>query len=368
MIDSITTHHISLPLERELRTAIHRINSIENVLVEISSEGLRGIGYAFTFNKTQAHAVRHMVHDLAESLVGADDRSVRAHYGAMAMQLNFTGNAGIGMLGLSALDTALWDLHARRADMPLFRLLGGDRTALPVYATGGWTSYPVDQLVEEGLAYRERGYRYYKIKIGMPDWRDDVERVHQLRSALGDEMRLQVDANQAWNRLDALNAGRAFEEAGVHWYEEPISAADIEGSAELARTLDVPIATGETVHGLAGFRALVEGGAADVLMPDVMRVGGVTGFLEVAGFAAAHHQVVSSHTFTEVSAHIMASLPNATLVEHIPGWWDRMFEDAPEVTGGDIHLTERSGLGFTFSEATVKEFAQSEPYTIRPGT
>jgi L-alanine-DL-glutamate epimerase-like enolase superfamily enzyme len=365
VIDSITTHHISLPLERELRTAIHRIGTIENVLVEISAGGLRGIGYAFTFNKAQANAVRHMVHDLAGSLVGADERSIRAHYSAMTMQLNFTGDAGIGMLALSALDTALWDLHARRAGMPLFRLLGGDRTDLPVYATGGWTSYPVEQLVEEGLAYREQGYRHYKIKIGMPDWREDVARVHRLRAALGDDVRIQVDANQAWNRIDALDAGRAFQEAGVHWYEEPVSAADIEGSAELARVLDVPIATGETIHGLAGFRPLVEGGAADVLMPDVMRVGGVTGFLEVAGFAAAHHQVVSSHTFTEVSAHIMAALPNATLVEYIPGWWDRMFEDAPAVTGGEIHLTESPGLGFTFSEAATKEFAQSDPHTIR---
>lgn len=367
MIDAITTHHISLPLERELRTAIHRIRSIENVLVEISADGLRGIGYAFTFNQAQANAVRHMVHDLAGLLAGTDERSIRAHFAAMTMQLNFTGDAGVGMLALSALDTALWDLHARRAGMPLFRLLGGDRTTLPVYATGGWTSYPVEQLVEEGVAYRDQGYRNYKIKIGMPDWRDDVERVHRLRSAVGDGLAIQVDANQAWNRVDALNAGRAFEEAGVYWYEEPVAAADIGGSAELARVLDVPIATGETVHGLHGFRPLVEGGAADVLMPDVMRVGGVTGFLDVAGFAAAHHQIVSSHTFTEVSAHIMASVPNGTLVEYIPGWWDRMFADAPVVRDGDIHLSERPGLGFTFADDAVKEFARSDPYTVRPG-
>lgn len=367
MIDAITTHHIALPLDRELRTAIHRIRSIENVLVEVSADGLRGIGYAFTFSQAQASAVRHLVHDLAGLLTGADERSVRAHHGAMALRLNFTGDAGVGMLALSALDTALWDLHARRAGMPLFRLLGGDRTALPVYATGGWTSYPVERLVEEGQMYRDQGYRNYKIKIGMPDWRDDVERVHRLRDAVGDGLAIQVDANQAWNRVDALAAGRAFEEAGVYWYEEPVAAADIAGSAELARTLDVPIATGETVHGLTGFRPLVEGRAADVLMPDVMRVGGVTGFLDVAGFAAAHHQIVSSHTFTEVSAHIMAALPNGTLVEYIPGWWDAMFADAPVVTGGEIHLSERPGLGFTFSGEAVNRFAQGDPHTVRPG-
>lgn len=365
MIDSITTHHISLPLERELHTAIHRIGFIDNVLVELEEDGVRGIGYAFTFSEQQATAVRHMVHDLGQVVIGTDPRSIRDLYTQMSMRLNFTGTSGIGMLALSALDTALWDLKARHAGMPLFRLLGGTRTALPVYATGGWTSYPVEQLVDEGVAYKEQGFTNYKIKIGQPDWRDDVARLHALREAVGDTLAIQVDANQAWDRATALEAGRAFDEAGVYWYEEPVSADDVNGSAALARSLSSPIATGETVHGLNGFRPLIENDAADVLMPDIMRVGGPTGFMDVAGYAAAHHQVVSSHTFTEVSAHVMSALPNSTLVEFIPGWWDRMFVNAPQVRDGQIRLSEDPGLGFTFADEVVRTMTRADAYTVK---
>lgn len=365
MITGITTHHVSLPLDRELHTAIHRISAIDHVLVEVEAGDLCGIGYAFTFNELQARAVREMVHDLADLLLGADELATREHFDAMSLHLNFTGNSGIGVLALSALDTALWDLKGRRAGMPLFRLFGGTRESLPVYATGGWTSYPVEQLVDEGQRFRDEGYSNYKIKIGFEDWREDVRRLQRLRSAVGDGLQIHVDANQAWDRISALQAGRAFEEIGVFWYEEPVSAADIAGSRDLARALDVPIATGETVFGLAGFRPLIEEGAADVLMPDVMRVGGLTGFLEVAGLAAAHHQAVSSHTFSEVSAHAMSALPNGTLVEYIPGWWDRLFEDAPVVKDGRIHLSDRPGLGFGFSERCKSEFAVSDSFTVQ---
>lgn len=136
------------------------------------------------------------------------------------------------------------------------------------------------------------------------------------------------------------------------------------GSAEIARALDVPIATGETVYGVAGFRRLIEARAADIYMPDLMRCGGVTGFMRVASFADAHHVPVSSHTFTEVSAHLMAAVPNGTLVEYLPGWWDDLFEDAPEVRDGRMHLREDPGLGFRFSEETKRKHGLDDGATV----
>lgn len=350
MIDSIRTFHVALPLRQELRTAIHRIDRIDNVLVEVASGELTGIGYAFAFNRHQASAVRAAIHGLAEVVQARPELGVVDQWHAMWQHLNFTGQAGVGVLAMNAIDTALWDLHAQKAGMPLFRLLGGSRTSLPLYATGGWISYPVKELVDEGQQLKERGFTNYKIKIGFDDWRQDVRRLEELQSAVGPELAIQVDANQAWSVHDATAAGRAFQDCGVYWYEEPTSADDVLGSAEIARALDVPIATGETVYGVSGFRRLIEARAADVYMPDLMRCGGVTGFMAVAAFADAHHVPVSSHTFTEVSAHLMAAVPNGTLVEYIPGWWDELFENAPEVRDGRMHLTEAPGLGFRFSE------------------
>lgn len=364
MIDTIRTYHVALPLERELLTAIHQIDHIDNVLVEITSEGRTGIGYAFTFDRHQAFAIRAVIHGLARVVRDRRDAGVVDQWHAMWQHLNFTGQAGIGVLAMNAVDTALWDLHAQRAGMPLFRLLGGSRTSLPLYATGGWLSYPLAELVDEARRLRDEGFTHYKIKVGFDDWREDVRRVEKLQSAVGDVLAIQVDANQAWRVHDAMAAGRAFQACGVFWYEEPTVADDVAGSAEIARALDVPIATGETVYGVSGFRRLIEARAADVYMPDLMRCGGVTGFTDVTMFAHAHNVPVSSHTFTEVSAHLMSAAPNGTLVEYIPGWWDELFDDAPEVRDGRIHLSETPGLGFRFSEEAKRKYGVDDGDTV----
>lgn len=356
-IDRFTTRHIAIPLGRELHTAIHRIDAVNNILVEIESEGITGIGYAFTFNGNQARSIRQAIHALIEVIRDDDPRSIRQLNEKMSASQNFIGTAGVGTLARSAIDTALWDLHGKRAGMPLYRMWGGDRSSLDVYATGGWISYSTEELIEEAEAHIAAGYQNYKIKVGFQDWRQDVDRFEKLMNAVGNRMNVMVDANQAWRPDAALAAGREFQKLGASWYEEPIDALDFSGSAEIARSLDVPIATGETVFGLNGFVPLIELHAADVLMPDIMRVGGPTGFFDVANFARAHHQVVSSHTFTEVSAHVMSACPNGTLVEYIPRWWDDMFDEAPRVNNGQIHLTDAPGFGLTFAEKAMNEWS-----------
>lgn len=355
LIESLKTYHVSLPLERPLTTGIHNFTSIENVLLEIGAEGLTGIGYAFAFAPWQARAIRAMVTDLAETLIGQDVMDIRGHWQKMWWRINFVGQAGPPVMALAAVDTALWDLLAQKAGMPLYRVLGAVRSDMPVYATGGWLSYPIDDLAQEGVEFKNQGHTHYKIKIGFQDWKKDVERVRILRQAVGDEMNIMVDVNQAWNVEASILAGREFERYNVCWYEEPVAVQDIKGSARIAAALDVPIATGETVFTRYGFLQLINEHAADILMPDLMRCGGVTEFMQVAALAEAHQIPVSSHTFTEVSAHLMAACTNGTLVEYIPGWWDELFEDAPVVKQGKIYLSDRPGLGFKFSRETIKQ-------------
>jgi L-alanine-DL-glutamate epimerase-like enolase superfamily enzyme len=146
---------------------------------------------------------------------------------------------------------------------------------------------------------------------------------------------------------------------GVTWFEEPVPAHDLGASARIAAAVDVPLATGETVFTRHGFRPLIEQRAADVVMINLLRCGGPSEFLHVAAFADAHGLPVSSHTVTEVSAHVMAACPNATIVEYIPGWWDRLFEGAPVIADGTISLSDRAGLGFTFSEQAIQDFGSA---------
>ena len=182
-----------------------------------------------------------------------------------------------------------------------------------------------------------------------------------MRSAAGGGLKVMVAANQAYSVSEAIAVGRELGELGVTWFEEPIAAEDVDGCARVTAAIDVPVASGESVFTRHGFLPLVERRAADVLMPDLMRAGGPTEFLQIAALGEAHAMPVSSHAFQEISAHLMAACPNAGLVEVIPGWSDGLFDTPPTIADGHIHLSERPGLGFKLAERAVSEFAIDEP-------
>ncbi|WP_375459702.1 mandelate racemase/muconate lactonizing enzyme family protein [uncultured Enterovirga sp.] len=358
IIERFTTHHVSIPFERPLKTGNHVYRDLENVLLEIHAEGLVGIGYAFNFAHRQAAAVRLLVEDLAEAMVGRTVADVRGHSASMWRQLNFIGQTGPSAMAMSVVDTALWDLFSRAQGMPLWRLLGPVRYEIELYPTGGFLADPIEALIEEAQKHCAAGYRRCKIKVGRPEWREDVARVEKLRAALGDDFGIMVDANQAWSVVDAIGAGRRFQELGVCWFEEPVSVYDVAGTSRVTDALDIPVAAGESVFTRWGHRDLLEAAACDVLMPNLMRCGGPTEFLEIGALAAGKHMQVSSHTFTEISAHLVAALPNATFSEYLPGWWEKLFEEQPDIERGMFRLPERPGLGLTFSRDIIDRYSR----------
>jgi L-alanine-DL-glutamate epimerase-like enolase superfamily enzyme len=351
------THHVSVPLGRRLINGSFEFERIEHVLLELDVGDATGIGHAFAFERRQAESIRVMVLDLAETLVGSSVEAVRAVWGELWQRLSYIGHSGPPVMALSVVDTAIWDLLAQRAGLPLFRLLGAARSSIPVYATGGWLTYSKEELVEEALGLRERGFVHYKMKVGNQDWRIDVDRVAHLAEAVAGEMAVMVDANQAWTVPQAIAAGRALRELGVAWLEEPVAVEDVAGSARVAAAVDIPLAGGESLFTRHDFLRLIESRAADVAMPDLMRSGGPAEFLQIATLADAYDMPVSSHAFTEVSAHLMAACPNASFVESIPGWTDDLFDTPPRIADGQIHLPERPGLGFKFAERTLHDRA-----------
>lgn len=347
---------LSVPLPRHYVSGMHDYRATENVLLEFDAGEAIGHGHAFAFVPAHADAIGTLVADLAETLVGREVGDVRAIYAELLHRINFIG-AGPGVMALAMIDTALWDLLGQEAGLPLYRLLGASRSEVPVYASGGWFTDSADDLVQEAHALADQGFAGYKIKVGHDDWRLDVERVEYLRSAIGDRIDVMVDANQAWSVQDSITRGRVFADLGVVWFEEPVSVHDVEGSARVAAALPIPLASGETVFTRHGFRPLIEQRAADVLMINVVRCGGPSEFLHVAAQAEAASMPVSSHTLTEISAHLMAAIPNATTVEYIPGWWDELFEDAPAIADGVVRLSDRPGLGFRFADRAIREYA-----------
>ena len=348
-VRSLRTISVELPLARPIRTAIHELRSLGCVLVFVEGEGgLVGEGLAFVMGTARVKVLDEMVRSLAPRVVGSDPDFVEQTWQAIWRDINFLGHKGVTICALSAVDTALWDLRAKAMGQPVYRLLGAARREVPAYASGGlWLDTSADRLGAEARRWLDQGIDAMKLRLGSARLEADLERVAAVREAIGPEAVLMVDANQGFTADHAIRLGRRLEAFDLTWFEEPVAAYDYEGSARVAAALDTPVASGETDYTRYGFRAMIEARAADVLMPDLMRVGGVTEFVKVAHLAAAHELPVSSHVFSEQSLSLMAALPNATYLEHMP-WFESLYREKMDFADGKAVVPERPGFGFTF--------------------
>jgi L-alanine-DL-glutamate epimerase-like enolase superfamily enzyme len=265
----------------------------------------------------------------------------------------------VPVVGISALDSALWDLLGKSTGLPLYRLLGGARDRVPAYHSGGlWLSSSTSELVAEAESFAAAGFKAMKMRLGHADPTVDVARVRAVRDAIGPGIRLMADANQGLTESQAIRLGRALEGFDLTWMEEPLPAWDVEGLARVAAALDTPIASGETEYTRYGFRRMLELRSADVLMPDLQRVGGVSEFIRVGHMAESHDIPVSSHLFPEMSIQVLGALANASYLEYMP-WFSDLYNEKLEFEGGDALVPERPGFGFTFDMATINRLEKN---------
>lgn len=355
-ITDIVVHRLSVPLPRPVRTARHNHGHADTVVVEMRADsGLVGSGYCFAFGPRKAAALAALVEDFAD-LYRGHAAAPQARFADAWRSMHFIGHTGLALMALSALDTACWDVAARGAGLPLFRLLGGDRTRVPTYASSGlWLDQSVDELLLEAEAFRVQGHRAMKMRIGRDDPEEDVERVRIVRDALGGDAALLADVNQGWDETTTVRIGRRLESQGLYWLEEPLPYEDLDGYARVTAALDMRIATGETDYGSLGMKRHLEARAADVLMPDLQRMGGPSEFMRAAALCQAWHQPVSSHLFTEACAHLLAAAPNALILEHM-NWWQDLFSEPLLIEDGCVVLSEKPGIGVDLSQTALKRF------------
>jgi L-alanine-DL-glutamate epimerase-like enolase superfamily enzyme len=251
---------------------------------------------------------------------------------------------------------ALWDLRGKLAGKSVARLLGLRRTRVPAYASGGlYLSRTVDELGVEAQSLVAQGFGAVKVRVGGASLDDDIARVQTVRDAVGPGVGLMIDANQGLSVDRALRLGRRLEGLNLVWFEEPVSVHDHDGAATIAAALDTPIASGETEYTRNGFRRLIAAKGADILMPDLMRVGGVSEFVKVAHLAECHGLPVSPHLFPEQSLQLLGALSNASYFEHVP-WFSALFLERLEMVDGFAIVPDRPGFGFTFDRASVERF------------
>jgi L-alanine-DL-glutamate epimerase-like enolase superfamily enzyme len=326
------------------------MTEVAMLFAEIETEGgQQGLGLSYSKRAGGPGQFAH-AREIAPSLLGEDASDIGKLWDKLCWAGASVGRSGLATQAIGAFDVALWDLKARRAGLSLAKLLGSYRDSVPCYNTsGGFLHTPTDQLLVNAAASIERGIGGIKLKVGQPDRALDVQRLEAVRKHLGDRVPIMVDANQQWDRPTAQRMCRIFEDFNLVWIEEPLDAYDHEGHAALARAFDTPIATGEMLTSAAEHGDLIRHGAADYLMPDAPRVGGITPFMKVAAQADQAGLLIAPHFAMELHIHLAAAYPREGWVEHFD-WLEPLFNERIEIHGGRMQVPTRPGLGLTLSE------------------
>ncbi|MGH3587307.1 MAG: mandelate racemase/muconate lactonizing enzyme family protein [Pseudonocardia sp.] len=357
VITDVSTTFLSIPLEKPLVTAAFPIPAIDTALVRVhTADGHEGVAWSFAFGRGRIETVLRLVDDLAELARGADATRTEALWARMANAVGFIGRRGVAALAMSTIDTACWDIKGKAAGQPVHRLLGGARDRVEVYASQGlWLDRSREELAAEAQSLVEQGFPALKMRAGLPDPREDIARVRAVREAIGPDVTLMVDANQAWTLKRTVQMARAFEEFDLFWLEEPMPHSDLNAYAAARDAISIPLCTGESNYLKDEVLALARAGAADVVMPDLMRRGGVTEWVKAAHLCEAHGLPVTPHLFMEHSAHLACATPNSGWQEYQP-WWQPIMANPVQIVDGAIVLPDEPGFGIHLDDAALEAF------------
>jgi L-alanine-DL-glutamate epimerase-like enolase superfamily enzyme len=337
------------------RNAILVSSRRDIVFAEVrTDEGL--LGRAFATKRALGFA-----EPLAARLAGQDPLDAARLWHRMFTGWRKPVVKGDAISAIGALDNALWDLRGQITGLPVYRLLGGFRSRVPVYAAGGYYADGKDAagLAAELEGFVAAGYRAVKMKVGGATLREDLDRVRAARDAIGPDISLMVDANNGWNVTEALAFGRAASKYDLTWLEEPVWADDMRGSAELRAKLEIPIASGENEYTRWGARDLLEARGVDILQTDPHTAGGLTEWVRIAALASAQHIPVAPHGDDYIGAHAVAAVDNGLTVESYAELrsWQHDFIERFQLKDGELVLPDRPGLGLVVDEPALQRAA-----------
>lgn len=325
-----------------------------------TADSHRGLGFTYALRTGGPAQFAHAV-EVAPGLLGEDPNDIGRLWSKLVWASASVGRSGVATQAIAAIDTALWDLKAKRAGLSLAKLLGAHRDRVRCYNTsGGYLQASVEEILEKSAQSLGRGIGGIKMKVGHPDHMRDLARVAAVRKYLGDHVPLMADVNQQWDRTTALRMGLAMEQFNLEWLEEPLDAYDVDGHAALAAQLVTPVGSGEMLTSAGEVAAFIKRGAIDLVMHDAPRVGGITPFLKVAAMAEEAGLMMAPHFVMEIHLQLAAAYPHAAWVEHFE-WLEPAFNERLEIRDGYMIVPDRPGLGLTLHEQLAGwTVAQSE--------
>ena len=360
-ITKLAVNVVRVPVEAPYVAGGRTVDANWHVLARLTtSDGVEGIGYIVYPRPDLMTAIGHAARELGEQLIGMSVLEPEAAWEHLARRGDWIGPGGLLHAALAPLDIAVWDAFGKTLGQPLHRLLGGFRDRVPTYGSDNlWYSLTPDELAASAQRHVANGFNAVKLRIGKEATpAGEVRRVRAVREAVGPDVAIMVDAVESWTLLRARQTGRALQDAGIAWLEDPVSHLDVEGLAQLRQELGVPITGGEHLYHLDAFRRTLDARAVDVIILDLARVGGITPWRKVAALAHAHRVPVCGHVVPEIQIHLLCSIPNAHLVEYVPRS-EKMLVAMPGIESGHLVAPSGPGLGIGLDAAVVQRYSVS---------
>jgi mandelate racemase len=354
-IRAIRSIGVEVPMTYALGTSRGVITKAPLLLIDLETEeGVTGRSYLWCYFPAAMPAIAKILEEVARVVEG--ERLAPADlWSKLAERFALIGVQGIVRMAMAGFDVAAWDALAIAGGWPLATLIGSSPKRIPAYNSCGLGLMAPREVADEAEKLLARGFRAVKLRLGYPTLAEDLAALHAVKKRVGSEIAVMVDYNQALSLAQALERGRALDQEGIYWLEEPIRHDDYAGNATLVRELETPIQIGENFSESSAMAVALAAGAADYVMPDLERIGGVTGWLRAAALAATHRIEMSSHLFPEVSAHLLAATPTAHFLEYMD-WADKILAQPLEIVDGFAVVPQRPGNGLTWDAKAVEKY------------
>lgn len=344
---SLYTAKATLP--KPIADATHTLTEISFVVLRLQlNSGITGESYLLSFQYSP-QAIAGALKDICALAVGENVYDTVAVYKKIDDANEYFGKEGINRWAQAAVNIAMWDAWCKTLGQPVWKVLGANTLEVPVYGSGGWLSYSTAELIDEVTGYKKRGFNAVKIKVGKPDWKEDLERLTQVREAVGNNIGIMMDANQGMDVSSALQLARAARELNIHWFEEPLDHADFQGYQLLKNQAGISLAMGEREYSTLALRELIKLNAIDIWQPDILRLGGVEAWRNSAAVALAHHIPVLPHYYKDYDVPLLCTISNGAGAESFD-WIDPLIDNPLQINNGYARPHERAGWGFGFKD------------------
>lgn len=360
-IAAVDVFLVETPVKGNFADSTRKVETIGFVVVQMkTTEGRTGLG--ITYHEVGGEAIRECINvDLGPRLIGKSPLATEALYDDFFQYMRGVGRKGMTFCAYSALDIAMWDLKGQMFGLPLYKLLGGTRNVVPMYASGGWTSYSIDELVDEAKRMVAQGYKKIKLKIGVQGGKnpnEDARRMRAVRDAIGPDIEIMLDANNAWTAATAVRFANKIRDLDIYFLEEPVFADDIPGLVRFKQGTDTPVGTGEHEYTRYGVRDLILAGAVDVVQADVARCGGYTESLKIISLIQAWNLGYAPHGMEHMHMHLVAAHSCGLMLEKLFMFEEvvnNLFDNPPTPKNGNLEIPDIPGLGVTVRPEAIKE-------------